>query len=150
MFLLIKEYMTILGLNYTKLNIETKQISHRGISINTTPKILNVTKTQIQAGKNQIPIVVIDFSFTSQFNPKIANLVINGNIVFQPKDESKTIDSWKKTNKLPREEEVEIINYLFVKITPFALFLSEIFRIPPIIALPKIELKQEKKEEVKK
>jgi len=142
--------MTILGLNYTKLNIETKQISHRGISINTTPKILNVTKTQIQAGKNQIPIVVIDFSFTSQFNPKIANLVINGNIVFQPKDESKTIDSWKKTNKLPREEEVEIINYLFVKITPFALFLSEIFRIPPIIALPKIELKQEKKEEVKK
>ena len=148
--MLIKEYMTILGLNYTKLNIETKQISHRGISINTTPKILNVTKTQIQAGKNQIPIVVIDFSFTSQFNPKIANLVINGNIVFQPKDESKTIDSWKKTNKLPREEEVEIINYLFVKITPFALFLSEIFRIPPIIALPKIELKQEKKEEVKK
>ncbi|RLG14080.1 MAG: hypothetical protein DRN66_02930 [Candidatus Nanohalarchaeota archaeon] len=139
--------MAILGINYTKLDIEAKNKPYANLSINTTPKIEAVNKTQIQTGKNAIPILVVDFSFNSSFTPEIGQINLNGNIVFQPKNEEASMAEWTKNNKLPPEEEAEIINYLFVKVTPFALFLSEVFRLPPIIALPKMELK---KEEVKK
>ena len=135
--------MAILGINYTKLDIEAKNMPYANLSINTTPKIEAVNKTQIQTGKNAIPILVIDFSFASSFNPEIGKINLKGNVIFQPKNEDASMAEWVKNNKLPNEEEAEIINYLFVKATPFALFLSEVFHLPPIISLPKMEVKKE-------
>lgn len=145
--------MAVLGINYTKLDVDAKNIPYANLSINTTPKIEAVNKTQIQTGKNAIPILVVDFSFNSVFTPDVGSINLKGNVVFQPKNEEYSLAEWSKNKKLPEEESVEIINYLFVKVTPFALFLSELFRLPPIISLPKMELKKpeaEKKDKKEK
>ena len=59
--------MAVLGINYTKLDVDAKNIPYANLSINTTPKIEAVNKTQIQTGKNAIPILVVDFSFNSVY-----------------------------------------------------------------------------------
>ena len=135
--------MAILGINYTKLDVDAKNIPYENLSINTTPKIEAVNKTQINTGKNSIPILVVDFSFNSVFKPDIGSIILKGNVIFQPKDEEKSLSQWSKNKRMLPEEEVEIINYLFMKASPFALFLSEIFRLPPIISLPRMEMKKE-------
>ena len=130
--------MGIININYSKLNVEKTGNTNQKLSINTVPKIEDVKEGNLNAFGNKSEILNIKFSFRSTFNPDVAKLDIEGNMIYTGKDNKKSLESWGKNKSMPEEEHMEIINHLFKTAGIKALQLSEMVGIPPVIALPKV------------
>ncbi|MCK5452585.1 MAG: hypothetical protein KAI51_04050 [Candidatus Aenigmarchaeota archaeon] len=130
--------MGIISINYSKLNVEKTGNTNQKLSINTMPKIEDVKEGNLNAFGNKSEILNIKFSFRSTFNPDVAKLDIEGNMIYTGKDNKKSLESWGKNKSMPEEEHMEIINHLFKTAGIKALQLSEMVGIPPVIALPKV------------
>ncbi|MCK5289970.1 MAG: hypothetical protein KAJ56_03415, partial [Candidatus Aenigmarchaeota archaeon] len=125
-------------INYSKLNVEKTGNTNQKLSINTMPKIEDVKEGNLNAFGNKSEILNIKFSFRSTFNPDVAKLDIEGNMIYTGKDNKKSLESWGKNKSMPEEEHMEIINHLFKTAGIKALQLSEMVGIPPVLALPKV------------
>ena len=130
--------MGIININYSKLNVEKTGNTNQKLSINTVPKIEDVKEGNLNAFGNKSEILNIRFSFKSTFNPDVAKLDIEGNIIYTGKDNKKSLENWGKNKSMPEDEHMEIINHLFKTAGIKALQLSEMAGIPPVLALPKV------------
>ncbi len=130
--------MGIININYSKLNVEKTGNTNQKLSINTVPKIEDVKEGNLNAFGNKSEILNIRFSFKSTFNPDVAKLDIEGNIIYTGKDNKKSLENWEKNKSMPEDEHMEIINHLFKTAGIKALQLSEMAGIPPVLALPKV------------
>ena len=130
--------MGIININYSKLNVEKTGNTNQKLSINTVPKIEDVKEGNLNAFGNKSEILNIRFSFKSTFDPDVAKLDIEGNIIYTGKDNKKSLENWEKNKSMPEDEHMEIINHLFKTAGIKALQLSEMAGIPPVLALPKV------------
>ncbi len=137
--------MGVISINYNKLNVEKTGNTNQKLAINTVPKIEDVKEGKINAFGTKSDILNIKFSFRSAFEPTVANLDIEGTIIYTGEDNKKSMDEWTKNKKLPENEHIEIINHLFKTAGLKALMLSEMAGIPPVIALPKVTKAAKKK-----
>jgi len=137
--------MGIISINYNKLSVSKTGNTSQKLSINTVPKIIDVKEGNLNAFGTKSDILNIKFSFTSTFDPDVAKLEIEGIIIYTGKDNKNIVNEWKKSKSIPKDEHVEIINYLFKTAGIKALYLSEMASIPPVIALPKLTKAVKKK-----
>ncbi|MEA3229790.1 MAG: hypothetical protein U9P44_02645 [archaeon] len=137
--------MGILSINYTKLNVEKTGNTNQKLSINTVPKIEDITEGTLDAFGSKSNILNIRFSFRSAFEPDVAKLEIEGIIIYTGDNTKEIIKAWKKNKKLPADTHIEVINKMFKTVGIKALQLSDMADIPPVIALPKLTKKTEDK-----
>ncbi|MEA2003868.1 MAG: hypothetical protein U9O53_02815 [archaeon] len=130
--------MGVINISYNKLNVSKTGNTSQKLSINTVPKIEDVKEGNLNAFGNKSEILNIRFSFRSTFDPDVAKLDIEGNIIYTGKDNKKSLESWEKSKSMPEDEHIEIINHLFKTAGIKALQLSEMAGIPPVLALPKV------------
>lgn len=133
--------MPIIGLNYTKIEAERKG-SVANTEINTTPKILDVKESKVQGFGKDLDVLLIDFQFWSEFKPDMGSINILGTLIYQSGKAKDILKTWKKDRKLPDEEQVEVVNHVFRKVSLEALHLADILQLPPVINLPKLVLKK--------
>lgn len=133
--------MPIIGMNYTKIQAErnTKAEPVAEVKVNIAPKINEVRKIALPALGIKDDVLNISFTFDTTFDPKIGQVMIEGNIIYRTENMKDLLNTWKKKKALPPENQIEIVNHLFRKLTILILQLTDNLGLPPILNLPRIE-----------
>ena len=82
------------------------------------------------------------FGFVSKYEPKIAEINIEGNVILllDTKKGEEVLNSWKKDKKIPKEVMGSILNTALTKSNIQALILSQEMGLPAPIPLPKVKI----------
>jgi len=137
-------YMTIIANNFTKITIEKKGAAKGKVSISNNVSIDSVEKTEINVGTTKQPALRFVFEFVSKYEPKLGDIVLNGELLFLEKADkvNEIVEEWKKTKKVPKDVMAPILNSILTKCNIEALLLSREINLPPPIQLPRVTVKK--------
>ena len=127
----------IVGFSIKSIFAERKSIPRGRIDINSSPKIVSVSKSKKGFLKKNKPLN-IEFEFLTRYEPKIGEMKINGNVFYVGKKMKDIMKMWNKEKKLPKEVDMEIKNFLFRKCLSIGLNLSENMQLPPPLIFPRV------------
>ena len=134
--------MAIIGVNFTKINIERKEAARGKINISNNIAIKDVKERDIAPGKtiDQKGVQFI-FEFASKYEPKVAEIKLEGDVMYigTNKQVEEITKSWKKDKKVPKEIMTGVLNTALTKCNIQALILSQSVNLPPPIPLPKVK-----------
>lgn len=133
--------MTILGMNFTKIDVEKKGAMKGKVSINNNVTIKEVTAIDISMGSAKQKVLRFDFEFSSKYEPSFGHIKLLGELVFMAGDEKKTkelAEAWKKDKKMPPEVMTPVMNNILSKSNMEAIVLSREINLPPPLPMPKI------------
>ncbi len=133
----------IVGFGVKFISAERKSIPKGRVDINSSPKILSVTKAKMGFLKKGNPLK-IEFEFTTKYEPKIGEIRIAGNVLYTGKKMKDVLKTWKKEKKIPREVDREVKNFLFRKCLTIGVNLSENMQLPPPLMFPTVVPKKER------
>lgn len=136
--------MTIIGFNFTKMNVEKKpKVATGKINISNNISITNIEEKELAFGKAKQKSLIFTFKFVSKYEPAIGEIELLGDITFVAEAAKITeiINNWKKDKKIPKEVMESIINTALNKSNIQALILSRDINLPPPIPLPKVKQK---------
>ncbi len=138
--------MTVLGLKFNKLSVETLNPPKGKISVNHNISVTDVDSSDLFLGTAKQTVLKVDFKFTADYEPKIAHILLEGTLTYFDKPDAikSTVESWKKDKKMPNEMLNNILNTIVTKSNIEALFLAREVNLPPPIALPKVQVQQQK------
>lgn len=138
--------MSIVGFNFTKVVAERKKKTMDKYSIANNINITNVKESKMRVGKEDIKTAIFSFAFESNIDPGVGHVKIEGSMVYM--NDAKMIDSimkgWKagKQKKLPDNIVALVMNTALTKSTILALMLSKEVNLPPLVQLPKVQIKK--------
>ena len=135
--------MTVLGLAFTKLGVEKTGPVQGSVNVQSNANIVSVEKLEVNIGTKKDEALKFIFSFTAVYQPNIAKISIDGEVVWldKPDDVEKIIKGWKKDKKIPKEVMSPVLNTVLSKSNIEALILSRELNLPPPIQLPRVEIK---------
>jgi hypothetical protein len=133
--------MVIIGSSFTKINVEKKASVKGKINISNSAAIKSVEEYPLPAKTNQKGLK-FTFGFVSKYEPKIAEINIEGNVILlvDAKKGEEVLNGWKKDKKIPKEIMTPILNTALTKSNIQALILSQEMGLPAPIPLPKIKI----------
>ena len=138
--------MTIVGLNFTKIEAEKKEFVKGKININNNVTIDKVEEKKLSLATEKQKIIAFTFEFISKYDPDVGAIKITGDVLYMESANrvKEILDGWKKDKKLPKEIMATILNSVLTKCNIQALILSEQINLPPPIPLPKLQVGQKK------
>lgn len=112
------------------------------IQVNNNVSLTNVEKAEFAVAPKQASAKFY-FEFTAKYEPKVADILLSGFLIFADKEESvkSIIDGWKKDKKLPKEVMSSVLNIVLSRCNVEALLLAREVNLPPPIPLPKVTVK---------
>jgi len=137
-------YMTIIANNFTKIVVEKKSPAKGKVSISNNVSIESVEKTDIAVGATKQAALRFTFEFVSKFEPKVGEIVLNGELLFLEKPEKITeiVEEWKKNKRVAKEVMAPLLNSILTKCNIEALLLSREINLPPPVQLPRVTVKK--------
>lgn len=141
--------MTVVGFNITSLEAnKDSSVEMVDVSVSSAPNIHSITEVDIAAlGKK---VLQIEFDLATTYTPRVGLIKIKGFLLFAPKDNAKTLESWNKNKSVPSEESVEILNFIFRRCMIKMINIADDLQLPPPISLPIVKLKPDSPQESKK
>jgi hypothetical protein len=138
--------MVIVGINFTKINVEKKSLIAGKVNINNNISIKDVEEKDLALGKSKQKGLRFLFEFTSKYEPDIGHIFLNGDVIYlgEEKQIKDLATGWKKNKRLPKEIMTHILNNVLTKCNIEALILSGVINLPPPIPLPKVQETKEK------
>lgn len=138
--------MVIVGINFTKINVEKKSLIAGKVNINNNVSIKDVEERDLALGKSKQKGLRFLFEFTSKYEPNVGHILLNGDVVYlgEEKEIKELISGWKKNKKLPKDIMTNVLNNVLTKCNIEALILSGVINLPPPIPLPKVEAQEKK------
>lgn len=137
--------MPVLTVNFTSISCEKKGSLNQKMQIRTAPRVTGVKRLKMEMFGKKSDVLEIQFIFESNYMPEVGGISIGGSLLYESKDVAKIEKMWKDKKTMPDEVQVEIINYLFRVVGVKAIQLSDIMQLPPVITMPRIEPKAEKR-----
>jgi hypothetical protein len=134
----------IVGFNLTKISIEREKEMKGKLEIKSNLSVTDVNKENIDLSKEN-EVVAFDFNLTINYEPKVAEIVFNGEVlVLMSHEEAKNV--FKKWKKKEIEDSIRIIifNTILVKCNIKALELEDELNLPTHIPMPKLAPQQQK------
>ena len=141
--------MTILGMNFLKIEAEKKAPLGGKLSINNNVSIKDVQNVDVAMGKDKQKALRFMFEFASKYEQDFGHITISGEVVYLAGDDKKTkeiADSWKKDKKVPPEIMSPIMNTILAKANVEAIMLSRDMNLPPPLPMPKVTNEKQDKE----
>jgi hypothetical protein len=131
--------MTIIGFDFTKMQIERRKIIKGKINIANNISVKNVEDVKISLGPDKMG-VKFTFQFTTKYEPDIGDILIEGEVLYlASEEEGKTILlGWKKDKKLPKDVRIPLLNHVLSKSNIAAILLSREMNLPAPVMLPRI------------
>ena len=138
--------MPIIGFNFDKMYIERKKPISKDIKVKNDMVIKDIKPIKVGFAKKQEEVLKFDFKYTAKYDPNIAEILIEGNVLYlsEEKETKKILEEWKKTKKTPVKTTMQIVNTILIKCGIKALSLSQDLNLPPHIRLPIIAPKIDK------
>lgn len=133
--------MAIVGLNFDKLIVERKDNISGKVTINNNISIKDIEERDLSLGKTKQNGLRFKFEFTSKYNPDLAEIKINGDVMYleDAVKVKKILDEWKKDKKIDKEILTPVLNSALTKCNIQALILSKEVNLPPPLNLPKLK-----------
>jgi len=126
----------IVGFGIKSISAERKNIPKGRIDINSTPRIISISKSKMGLIKKEKPLN-IEFEFITRYEPRIGEIRISGNVFYVGKKMKDTLKIWEKEKKLLKEVGIEVKNFLFRKCLTIGINLSESMQLPPPLMFPR-------------
>lgn len=131
----------IIGFNYSKIAVDKKTPITGKVEITRDLIIKDMKEEKIQDKS----AILVSFEFNVAYEPKIASIDINGNVLYMTEEAKSIIAEWKKSKKLSNEKMTyDVVNTILTKCDVKSLQLSEEMNLPPAIKLPRVVPKEEK------
>lgn len=140
--------MPIIGFNFTKISVERKGDVVGKISIGNNIAIKDVVQKDLSLGDIKQKGVRFTFEFSVNYEPKIAEILMTGNILYTG-DEKKIagiLDAWKKNKRVAPVVTAEVLNSALIRCNIQALVLSKEMSLPAPIPLPRVSAEPPKEE----
>lgn len=131
--------MPVLGFNYTKLDAEKMEPVQGKVSINNNVSLTEVEEQDISAdGKTALSI---DFRYQSEYKPDVAEITIEGNMVYlsDDYDGEELAGEWEENQSLPDDAMRDVLNKVLNKCNVEAIVLSRDLNLPAPFKLPTVE-----------
>lgn len=133
--------MPIVGYSIRSISANRKDVPKGRININSNPKIVSVKEAEVGFSRKEKSIKV-GFEFLTRYEPNIGKIIIVGDVLYTGKKLSESLKKWEKSEKLPKEVEMEIKNFLFRKCLSLGISLSENMQLPPPLIFPRVVTKK--------
>jgi len=132
--------MKFVGFNFKKINIEKKSDSFKGLKLNTKIDISSIDDVKSDFLKGDEKIIKITFSYNINYDPDIAKITLEGNLLLalDKKDAKIVVDSWKN-KKMSEEFRIDLFNLILRKSNVRALELEEEMSLPLHLPFPTLK-----------
>ena len=129
--------MAILGISLKniKADIDTEITPTGDINVSSTPTIENVSKKDIDLFAMK-DVLSVEFKFKTSYEPKLGEIVMDGEVLYQTDKAKDIVTRWKKEKKMEENLATEILNAIFRKCLTQAIALAHELRLPPPIIFP--------------
>ena len=154
--------MAIVGFEFTKINVQRKEVAKGKINISNNVALIDIKKSDLKLGTTKQSGVKFTFEYKSIYEPDFARIELGGTILFltDEKNAKDIINSWEKEKKIKKEVAEKIINSILTKSNIQSILLSNAVNLPPPVPMPKVTIakgqniqtvgkKENKKEEQK-
>jgi hypothetical protein len=133
--------MAIVNFVFTKIHAERSSGIEGKISIKNNVSIKDVAKTDLDLGSKKQPVLKFSFEFTSDYDPKIGLIKIEGQLTYMSDEKQITdvLKEWKKERKIEKQLMTTLLNNILGKCNIEALIISRDINLPPPIPLPKLQ-----------
>ncbi len=134
--------MSIISFNFDSFNAKKRKLIKGDIKVSFSPHIKNVKYIKNQDND----ALLMNFEFVVVYEPKIADIIVRGNLCYQLKDrklKKQILKNWEKDKKLPYSIVEEVMRIIFVKCLTKIIYLTDELQLPPPIPMPKMEHKSD-------
>jgi len=135
--------MPIVGFNLTNIQAQKlNPIEAKGtdIKINSKIGITNIKEEKLPTGKSKSDGLRFDFEFKLEYQPEIANIIIEGFIYYM--DDLKILkeitEKWSKEKNVPLDIKTQILNTVILRASIKALQLEQEINLPPHLPFPSV------------
>lgn len=134
--------MSIIGLSFDTVEAkrDKEQKVRAEVKVNSVPRINDVKEVSISTIGNK-KVLSLNFEFATNYDPKVGEIKIGGNLLYMTEDNKKLLKQWQKEKKLPEKPSLEILNYLFRRCLLKVSNIAEDLQLPPPIPMPTIKPK---------
>jgi hypothetical protein len=134
--------MTVVGFNFTKINVERNKPSKGKISIGNNVAIQNIEESSFSIGQEEQESLKIVFQFNSTYEPEVGKIELTGDLIYiDSKTRVKEIFSeWKEKKKVDKDVMTEALNVILNRCNIQALVLARDINLPSPIPLPKVKV----------
>ncbi len=128
-----------------KISVEKKKDVVGNVEVKNNAKITNITEQTIDALGNKQGTLNIQFTFSIEYEPKTASILIEGRIIDIMDDQEKKIvmDTWKKEKKIDPKYSSAWMNMILARCNVKALTLGNEVNLPPHIPFPRLAKKSQ-------
>ncbi len=139
--------MPVIGFTLTSISASLEETKNSGgeITVNSTPKIDNIEKKDIDM-PGMDNVVSVKFTFKTIYEPKIGDITIGGDILFQASDAKTVVKQWKDKKTIDSQLYLEVTNTVLRKCLAKAVMLADELRLPQPVSFPMVVPKPEEED----
>ena len=131
--------MPVIGLSFRGMEAKRNDAAIKGeIKVNSTPKITDVKEVSISALGDK-KALSLSFEFLTKYDPDLAEIKINGEVVYMAEKNAPVLSEWKKKKSLPEDISVEVLNQLFRRCLLKIANMAEDLQLPPPMQIPRVK-----------
>ncbi|MFH1440236.1 MAG: hypothetical protein ABIG89_06710 [Candidatus Woesearchaeota archaeon] len=134
--------MTVVGFNFTKINVERKEFSKGKVNISNNVTVQDIEESSFSVGQEEQKSLKLTFQFTSTYEPNVGLIELIGDLIFIEEKERimEIYDNWKEKKKVDKDVMTEILNVVLNRCNIQALILARDINLPSPIPLPKVKV----------
>jgi len=135
-----------MGFNFTKIQVEKFKDRVENLKIGTRIDVSEIKEAKAGILKTKDEILIIKFLFGLDYEPKMAKLDLEGNLILSvdSKKAREILKDWKN-KKMSEDFKITIFNLILKKSTLKALQLEEEMSLPIHMQLPSLKIDEKKK-----
>jgi len=132
--------MTIIGFNFTSIEASAdrkgdEKKAGTNVNINSVPNIESIKRKDMKiAGLKDV--LAIDFSFATSYDPKIGDISIRGEVLYQTDDAKNIMALWDSKKKIEAKLAADVLNVILKKCLTRAVAIADDLRLPPPVSFP--------------
>ncbi len=136
--------MAIVGFEFTKINVERKDVAKGKINISNNVALVAIKKSDLNLGTTKQSAIKFLFEYRSIYEPDFAKIELGGTITFltDEKNSKEILTGWEKEKKIKKEVAEKIINAILSKSNIQSILLSNTVNLPPPVPMPKVTIAQ--------
>lgn len=141
--------MPVIGIGLTKMEAKKLEEITGAVRVNSNMNVTDVKEISMPALKTKG--LSIEFEYRTKYtsdktNKSLAEINIDGNVVFVGEDQEKILKDWKKDKSLVENVKFEVIRVVSDKCSKKAILLSDDLQIPPPPLMIPEAFRQEREE----
>jgi len=131
--------MPVIGVSINKIDGERLKAIDMPLGVKSNTNIKDVRELDMPAFNRKGLNIKFDFTvqYENEQNVKYGNIIIGGEVLYiSPDKQDAIIEEWKKTKKLGKDVNIEILNSILRKCLVKSISITDDLQLPPPITLP--------------